>query len=111
MGCLVDEYGIDGNYGTGMKKGLRDGPWFRFSGGADDVVHPGETLWVAALKVEVVRDDAVRTVTLGGRPVPEADIACAVRYGCMDIAMRTEDMRIAATSVPFVMPSYPAEPG
>jgi hypothetical protein len=106
MGCVIDEYGLDGNRNTGMNKGLRYGPWVRFAGGANDVVHPGETLWVAALKVEVVCNDRDRTVMLAGRPIIDAEVAFAVRYGCIDAVMKTIDVRLPGLEAKFTRPEY-----
>jgi hypothetical protein len=106
MGCVIDEFGIDGIRNTDMNRGLRDGPWFRFSGGANDVVHPGETLWVAALKVDVICNDRDRTVTLAGLPVINAEVAFAVRYGCIDAVMKIVDVRLPGLKAKFTHPEY-----
>ncbi len=43
-GLRVDDFGIDGNYHFGLPRSPSDSGWETFRGGANDVIHQGETL-------------------------------------------------------------------
>ena len=49
MGVQVDPYGVDGNYNFGLPKRATDHTVIVFQGGADDVIHPGETRQISKL--------------------------------------------------------------
>jgi len=48
-GLVVNRYGIDGNDGFGLPQSPSDNEWEIFRGGADQVIHSGETLKVTQL--------------------------------------------------------------
>ena len=48
-GLVVNQFGIDGNCGFGLPRRSSDNEWEVFRGGADHVIHPGETLKITKL--------------------------------------------------------------
>jgi hypothetical protein len=48
-GLVVDRFGIDGNFGFGLPRSPSENEWETFRGGADQVIHPGETLKITKL--------------------------------------------------------------
>ena len=48
-GLRVDQYGIDGSFGFGLPRSPSENEWETFRGGADQVIHPGETLKITKL--------------------------------------------------------------
>jgi hypothetical protein len=48
-GLTVDNYGIDGSFGFGLPRVASDNQWEAFKGGADQVIHPGQTLKITKL--------------------------------------------------------------
>ncbi|MCA3271745.1 MAG: ATP-binding protein [Roseomonas sp.] len=100
-GCKYNEFGIDGNRNTGLRRGIHDRSWIQFSGGADDVVHPGGTLNVAALTVQIVRDEVRKQITLNGRSIVEEFVMFNVRYGCSNVPVRTAELKIPAADAPL----------
>lgn len=49
-GLIVDQYGIDGNYGFGLPQSPSEQAWESFRGGADHVIHPGQLIKIARLR-------------------------------------------------------------
>jgi hypothetical protein len=48
-GLIVNDFGIDGNYGFGLPQSPSDNEWVSFRGGMDHVIHRKETLKIAKL--------------------------------------------------------------
>jgi hypothetical protein len=95
--CSVD---FGAGLETVVKRYPSEGQWERFAAGADDVVHPMDTLWLAALRVDIIRDEPTQRWLLGDRPISQAELAFSVRYGCLDAPMRTTRFRIGGSEIP-----------
>jgi hypothetical protein len=48
-GLTVSHFGIDGSFGFGLPRSPSQNEWETFRGGADQVIHPEETLMIAKL--------------------------------------------------------------
>lgn len=49
VGLVVDQFGIGGNYGTGLPEAPSQKEWIMFRGGNDHVIHGGEILMITKL--------------------------------------------------------------
>ena len=66
----------------GLKQRDVSNGWFRFVGGADDVIPPEEALWVTKFVVTLRWDHSEQAFTAQNRPAAETFIRFEYRLGC-----------------------------
>jgi hypothetical protein len=75
------------------------GSWVTFSGGADDVIHPGQDLEVGGLDVVVRRPNTVSPPSLNDVPWDEAVVAFEYQFGCRDVHAKGGILRLDALTM------------
>lgn len=89
----IDGFGLDGN----RNHGLLQKPWDRglFAGAADDAVHPGQSLPVTKLIVEI-EDGEDEWVISGSR---ESEIEISYECGCSNAQMRAGSLTVTTSEL------------
>lgn len=89
----ISVYGIDGNGRFGLNPRPTGTALRNFSGGADDVINPGQEQLVFGVEIECLKKG--ERLLVGGTESPPA-MEISIQFGCENYQMQRKEIRVEA---------------